>query len=165
MSTVSSTNSMGHSPLSQANGRSASQEIHHLFWDLKIHYRVHMVLSLDPILSYMNPMHNFTPYLRSILILCLHLHLHLTCGLFSQDFRLKFGIIRTIFCAHLVIIWSRKNLSQRAQIMMDIIIQFSLLSFISSLFGSNNLLTTFFWNTHNLYVLHLGRGTKLHTHV
>jgi hypothetical protein len=42
-----------------------------------LHYRVHKMPPLDPILCQMNTVHIFTRYLRSILILYAHLRLGL----------------------------------------------------------------------------------------
>jgi hypothetical protein len=60
------TNSMKQSPSSEANSRSASQEITLLLWNLKVRYRVHKSSLMDPIPSQMNPLHNFPPYFPNI---------------------------------------------------------------------------------------------------
>jgi hypothetical protein len=55
-STVSKrNNSFGNESFSEANRRSAYQEIIRILWNAKIHYRVHNSLSLIRILSQMNP--------------------------------------------------------------------------------------------------------------
>jgi len=53
----------------------AGQEIPCLLWNQKFHYSVHKSPPLDPILSHLNPVHNLTSYLRSILILSSHFRL------------------------------------------------------------------------------------------
>jgi hypothetical protein len=64
----------------------ASQEISHLLWNQKVHYRFHNPL-LVPILSQMNPVHIYHPIsLRSILILSSNLRQGLPSGLFPFKF-------------------------------------------------------------------------------
>jgi len=55
-------NSTEHSPSSEADSHSASQENSRLLWNPKVHHRVHSSLQLDPLLSQMNPVHTFPPY-------------------------------------------------------------------------------------------------------
>jgi hypothetical protein len=52
---------MKQSPSWEAYSHSASQEIFHLLWSLKVHYRVHNSPSLLLVLSRMNPVHTLPP--------------------------------------------------------------------------------------------------------
>jgi hypothetical protein len=53
-------------PFWEPNSSSASQEILHLSWSLKVHYSVHMRPPLILILSQMNAVHTPPPYLFNI---------------------------------------------------------------------------------------------------
>jgi hypothetical protein len=50
----------------EANSHSASQEFSCFLWNLKVHCHVRDRLPLIPILSQMNPVHNFSPYFIKI---------------------------------------------------------------------------------------------------
>jgi len=54
------TNFMEQSPW-EANSHSPSQEILFLLWNPKVHYRVHRIPPLVPILSQINLVHTFSP--------------------------------------------------------------------------------------------------------
>jgi len=54
---------------SDANSHLAHQEIPHLLWNLKVHYRVHKITQLVPILSHMYPVYNSPPYFSKIHII------------------------------------------------------------------------------------------------
>jgi hypothetical protein len=57
---------MEQSPYSEANSHSSSQEIPHLLWNPKVHYRVHNSPTLVPNLSQLHPVHIFPPYFPKI---------------------------------------------------------------------------------------------------
>ena len=78
-------NSMEPSPPWEANRFAASQEIPHILWNPKVHYRIHKCPPPVPVLSQINPVH--TSYLSSgtpILILSSHLRLGLPIGFFPS---------------------------------------------------------------------------------
>jgi hypothetical protein len=75
----------------ETNSRSINQEIPHLLWVQKVHYRVHKSPPLDHIMKQMHPVHIFLPpSLRSIITLSSHLHLGLPSGLIPSSFPNKF---------------------------------------------------------------------------
>jgi len=63
---------------SEANSRSASQEISRLLWNLYVDNRVHNNLPLVPSLSQMNPIHAFPPYFPKFLSNILSPHLYVS---------------------------------------------------------------------------------------
>jgi len=76
---------MEQSPSWEANRFSASQEISHILWNPKVHYRIHKCPPTVPILSQLDPVHTPHPTSwRSILILSFHLRLGLPSGLFPS---------------------------------------------------------------------------------
>ena len=76
---------MEQSPSWQANRPSATQEIHRILWNPKVHYIIDNSLPSVPILSQIDPIHAPHPIsLRSILILSYHLRLSLPSGLLSS---------------------------------------------------------------------------------
>jgi hypothetical protein len=61
------TNWMDQIPSWEANSHSASQEIPRSLWNTKVHYRVNKSPPLFPILSQINPIHNFLSYFRRVI--------------------------------------------------------------------------------------------------
>ena len=153
------TYSMEQSPSWEPNRFSASQEIPHILWSPKVHYRSHKCPPPVPILSQLDPVH--TPHPTSwisILILSSHLRLGLASALFPSRFLTKTLCTPLLspICATcpaypiLLDFITRKVLGEEYRLL-----SYSLCSFLhspvtSSLLGPNILLNILFSKTLNL---------------
>jgi len=86
---------MEQSPPPEATNRSCSQKIARLLW--KVHYRVHKSQPLVPVLSHMNPVHNFPPYFPKILSTVI---LQVTAGFSKCSSHFKFSDQNSVFISH-----------------------------------------------------------------
>ena len=60
------THSMQQTPSWKANRFAASQEIPHILWNPKVHYRIHKCPPLVPILRHLHPLHTPTSHILKI---------------------------------------------------------------------------------------------------
>jgi len=151
---------MQHSPSWEANQFSASQEIPHILWNPKVHYRIHMCPPTVPILSQLNPVHPPHPTSwRSIL--SSYLRLGLASGLFLSYFPTKTlytplpSSIRATCPAHFILLdfITRTILGEQYRSLSSSLCSFLHSPGTSSLLGPNILLNTLFSNTLSLVSL------------
>jgi hypothetical protein len=69
---------------------SATQDTSRLLEDLKVYYRCHKNMPMDPILGWINPFRTLIPFFGFILILSSPLPLCLVCDILPLEFRLKY---------------------------------------------------------------------------
>ena len=147
---------MEHSPSWEANRFSASQEIHRILWNLKVHHCFRKCPPPVPILSQLVPVH--TPHTiswRSIIIIYSHMWLGLPSGLLPPSFPHQ-----NPFCtsplrhtchmsnqSHSSWFYHPKNIGWAVQIISSFLCSFLHSSVISSLLGPHILLSTLFSNT------------------
>ena len=149
---------MEQSPSWEPNRFSASQEISHIFWNPKVHYRIHKCPPTVPIQSQLDPVHkppSYPSFWRSILILSSHLRLGLPSGLFPSGFptvtlytTLLSPTYAATFLAHLISLdfVIRKILGVQYRSLSSSLSIFLHSPVISSLLGQNFLLCTLFSN-------------------
>jgi hypothetical protein len=90
---------------SEGNNPPDSKEIPRLLWKSKIHYCIHKIPTIGPVLRHMNPLNILTTSLRTILILSYHLNPALTSDLLSSGFRTKFlnAFLLTLCVLHVLL--------------------------------------------------------------
>jgi hypothetical protein len=145
------------SPSWQAASCAATQELHSILWNPKVHYRVYTISRSVLILSQINPVHTTPSYLRSILI-STHLRLGLPSGLFPSSFPTNilhaflFSQIRATCLAHRILFdfTNLTILGEKYKLWSSSLCSFLQPPVTSSLFGPNILLNTLFSDTLSL---------------
>jgi hypothetical protein len=88
---------MKQSPSEEASGFSDSQEIPHIIWNPKVHYRVYKCPPPLPIMSQLDPVHTPISHFQKMhLNIKFHLRLDLPSGSFPSGFP-----TRTLYASHL----------------------------------------------------------------
>jgi len=152
------THSMQHSPSSEANRFWGSQEIPHILWNPKVHYRIHKCPPPVPIDRSIQPITVHSASWRPILILSSHLRLGLPNDLFPSDFPTKhlytplLSPIRATCPTHLILLYfiTRTILGEQYRSLSSSLCSFLHSPVTSTLVGPNIPLNTLFSNTLSL---------------
>jgi hypothetical protein len=137
----------------QAASCSAIQEFPNIFWNPKVHYRVHKSLPLDTMLSQTNSVHTIPPYFYNTHFTSpSHLHLGLPSGLFPSGFPTKilYTFLFSLACYMpytCSFTWSFEFYLAKSTSYWSFSRCNFLQPIISSLFSPNILLSTLFPNT------------------
>jgi hypothetical protein len=155
---------MEHSPYWEANSHSASQEIPHFLWNLKVHYHVYKTLPPVPIQDRLNPDHTFPPYFPKTyynVILSSMLRSSMwSLHIFQPKFCMHFSSYHECYMpcpSHPPSPDHPNDSSWSIQVMKLLVMQSSPVSHYFCLLGPNILLSTQFSHTFNLrYSLSVG---------
>jgi len=89
---------MKQSPSWATNRFSASQEIPHILWDLKVHYDIHKCPPPVPVLRQLDPVHTTTSHFWRMII---HVHVYSSS---QEDCLLMLGFSPSVSQPHLLIL-------------------------------------------------------------